>query len=218
MNHLLIANLPKWPQMVVTGTKITKEQALEIIRRTDQFLGFPMGNDRAFSEKVKKTLKIPEGYSEQAKWLEDWGYIWTEYVVNDWICSDFIDGAYGWCHPDGTIGYAYNIGKWPSVSEVLKEWETLAAAFPFLEVEATLMSAEYGEVGFPVVSFLIRNGSVELVDPAQRNIHKEFDRMAPKTNDHNDLFVRISMGDYSLGEKIPIEIIEGWAKAGKEKT
>ncbi len=35
--NLLNRNLPKWPQMLVTGDSLTIEQAKEIIRRTDRF-------------------------------------------------------------------------------------------------------------------------------------------------------------------------------------
>lgn len=42
MENLLDRGLPKWPQMLVTGASVTKEQALEIIRRTDSFFSSPM--------------------------------------------------------------------------------------------------------------------------------------------------------------------------------
>ena len=107
-------------------------------------------------------------------------YIETEYVWNNWVSSCFIGGPHGWCHPDGTIGYSTNVGKWPEVSDVYDDWTKLAEAFPFLEVEATLMSGEDCEIFTePVVSMLIRNGTVELIDPKERNIHKEFDRPSP---------------------------------------
>lgn len=210
--ELFSKSLPKWPQMIVTGTKVTVEQALEIIRRTDCFFYYPEGNDSEFVHKVKSILKMPDEYEEELRWGSEWGYIQNEYVYTDWICSDFIDGANGWIHPDGIIGYAYNVGKWPSVEELYNEWKTIAEAFPYLEVEVTLMDNEHGEVCFPVVSFLIRNGIVELIDPAERNIHSEFCRNIPKENDHYDNLVRISRNDYSLCEKIPLNVIKEWAE------
>lgn len=35
--ELMERSLPKWPQMIVTGTPVSEMQALEIIRRTDVF-------------------------------------------------------------------------------------------------------------------------------------------------------------------------------------
>lgn len=190
--ELMEAGLPKWPQMIVTGADISKEQALEIIRRTDGFFSNFFSNDRDFGEKVKRAVKYPDEpeedttdawnkyYVELEAWKEKWGYIETEYVWNNWVSSCFIGGPHGWCHPDGTIGYSMNVGKLPKVSEVYDDWTKLAEAFPFLEVEATLMSGEDCEIFTePVVSMLIRNGTVELIDPKERNIHKEFDRPSP---------------------------------------
>lgn len=53
----------------------------------------------------------------------------------------------------------------------------IAREFPFLELEVMLMNAEWCEdASKPVVSMLIRDGKVELVDPNTRNLHVEFGR------------------------------------------
>jgi len=41
MSYLFERSLPKWPQMLVTGSPVSEEQALEIIRRTDNFFRLP---------------------------------------------------------------------------------------------------------------------------------------------------------------------------------
>ena len=46
-------HLPKWPQMIVTGKRVTVDQAKEIIFRTDSFLSdasdYSGGNARNFN-------------------------------------------------------------------------------------------------------------------------------------------------------------------------
>ena len=52
--ELLSRELPKWPQCIITGERVTLEQADEIIRRTDTFLTFGFGgNDNRFDEAAK---------------------------------------------------------------------------------------------------------------------------------------------------------------------
>lgn len=202
MVDLLDRGLPKWPQMLVTGAPVTQTQALEIIRRTDSFFSFPHGNDHAFVEEAIRLIGFPEEpvgprrngsdakaekeffdafnmfWKNQSQWREEWGCLGTQYVRNDWVSSCFISGPHGWCHPDGTIGFSDNVGKWPTVEEVKHDWEILAKEFSFLEVEVTLMDKESCEENSqPVVSMLIRNGHVSLVDPDERDIHAEAGRM-----------------------------------------
>ncbi len=190
--ELLARGLPKWPQMLVTGEVITVERAKEIIRRTDSFFGwFGGGNDRAFTRKLKQALRIPldrfdyeadpgvpkEGELDARmravdRWREIWGFIGTEYVHNSWLQCAYVYGPYGWCHPDGIIGYTDNVGKWPSCEAVLADWKTLAAEFPFLDIGVTLFDEEHGsEKRAPVVSFRIKDGAATVVDPAASNVH-----------------------------------------------
>ena len=226
MDNLLNAGLPKWPQMIVTGSSVTKEQALEIIRRTDSFFGFWQGgNNHEFIRQAKEILQMPDindysiPYEESFKrmeqfrdWRSAWGVIDTEYVVNSWISCSFIGGPHGWMHPDGSIGYSDNVGKWPSVEEVYNDWKKIAEAFPFLEIEATLMSGESGEDHtHPVVSFLVREESVELVDPNTRNIHAEFFRTMPAQSDLMGSMFRLLYGDKSCENAISMDQIQKWA-------
>lgn len=168
--------LPKWPQMKVLGEKIEKEQALEIIRRTDTFFSYPSGNNHSYIKSVVDKLKMPHfnkkkeetfeaNFKNREKWLERWGYITTEYVHNTWISSAFIGGPYGWCHPDGTIQYGNNVGKWPSVEQVYNEWSILAKEFPFIKLDVTLMDGEECEENIqPVTSMRVEDGKVCFVE------------------------------------------------------
>lgn len=223
-SELYNALLTKWPKMVVTGTKIPEYLALEVIRRTDDFFSFPIGNDKDFIAKAVKAVRypdmldfrddgsLPRYFNERSRWMDAWEYISTEYVVNSWISCSFIGGPHGWCHPDGTIGFSDNIGKWPTVPKVCADWSSIASEFPMLEIEATLFDNEAGhEDTKPVVSILIRNGKVELVDPRVRNIHEEFSRTIEPEKDIQECFLSIIHGTMSE-HALPLETLEAWGK------
>lgn len=220
--------LPKWPQCIITGTKISEKDALEIIRRTDRFFFTPAfaGNNKEWDNYIIDSLKIPcvnnllsneefnDMMSKCSDWSKNWKFIYLPYLGNDYVSCACIEGAQGWCHPDGEIGYGYNIGKWPEVNEVYDEFKLIAETFPFLELECTLMRDEYceqSESNHPIISFLVRDGEVECVDPGDRNIHREFDREIPDYSEIDEsLFEKlITQGNDS---KISKEIIDSWKK------
>ena len=174
--------LPKWPQCIIVGNKITKEQALEIIRRTDRFFEQGCGgNNHSFNEKARKICRIPiiedyrtkDGNIEWEKYINDneeykekWDIVETNYIKNDWVSSSFIYGPNGWCHPDGTISYRFNIGKWPNVEDVYDDLTKIAKAFPFIEMSCTLMSGEHSEKDIEsLVTLYVKNGKVTIRKP-----------------------------------------------------
>lgn len=164
--------LPKWPQMIVTGEPVTVEQAKEIIRRTDRAFTFPGGgNNRKYLKWFRDTVRMPEDWQELGLFQEKWGVIETQYVHNNWISSSYVLGPHGWCHPNGKIGFVDNIGKHPSVQDVLDDWNLLAKEFPFLKLAITLMSGEFcGEDIYPVVSIVVSDGQAVQV-PADLTLH-----------------------------------------------
>lgn len=222
-NDLMNAWLPKWTQMIVTGAAVSEEQALEIIRRTDSFFQYQSGNNHDFIEKAVHITRLPQismgldgkaiqrYLAKKEEWREKWGLIETEYVTNSWVSCCYVGGPHGWCHPDGSIGYCDNVGKWPSVEEVHIEWTMLAKEFPFLELEVTLMSGEAEEDFIePVVSMLIRNGMVELVDPKERNLHKEFGRTKERPKDAEECMRMILFG-LDRENAISLEQLKKWS-------
>lgn len=81
--------------------------------------------------------------------------------------SCWIGGTHGWCDWDGTIfANSFNVGKWPTVEEVEKDWQAIAAAFPFLDLRSQLLnrgsSEAVDEGASPVVEFVVRNSRVEV--------------------------------------------------------
>lgn len=178
--EFLARSLPKWPQLLLSGNPISRECALEIIRRTDMFFGCPeySGNNKAFCMKAIELLKYPlldreampeerRGHYEKTEaWRKAWGIVDTSYMTNSWISSSFVGGPHGWCSPQGRLHFVHNVGKWPDIKDVLADLRVLADAFPILHMDAVLMNEEACEDGpkCPVVGFLVRGTEVELVD------------------------------------------------------
>lgn len=187
--------LPKWPALAVVGKPITRDQAMEILIRTDD-LWFS-SNDHQFdrllsqyvfdveiaeagfdtkSRAIKEKLGLTEGPDTWSKVYEyenqkraELGHISLNYMQNSRIVSSWIGGPHGWCDWDGNIGSRnYNIGKWPTVQEVYLDWKKIAAAFPFLDLKCQLMGHEAGPddgEDKPLVEFTVKNGKVKMSVP-----------------------------------------------------
>lgn len=171
---LLHRGLPKWPALLVQGRSVTREQAMEILLRTNDT--YFSTNDREFLASVLDTLGISVA-ADRSYLTPDWNslreffesihHLDLHYLTNSRIVSAWIGGPHGWCNWDGAIFSAnYNIGKWPSVGEVLSDWTTIAQAFPFLSLRSQLMSGETSEENTePVVEFVVENAHVTLTKP-----------------------------------------------------
>lgn len=226
-------HLPKWPQMIVTGKRVTVDQAKEIIFRTDSFLSdasdYSGGNARSFNRNYRTKAgldllsverKYPEGHTY---WEVDWekqdalrealGFIHTEYVRNNWGSCAFIFGPHGWCHPDGTILYGDNIGKWPELESVYEDWAKIAEAFPFLDLNVTLMNKESCEDdSIPVINFRVANGKVTVAapdlsvhcDPPLRKFDLDIDDLS-LSPEHRELGLPLTWYD-DFSERIATEV------------
>lgn len=229
MANLIDRGLPKWPQMYVTGVSVTPEQALEVIRRTDSFFDGYDGNNRLLNKTVKRILNFPDlenfdtleyhHYLEKKEnWEKKWGCIPLYYISNSWISTSFFFGANGWIHPNGKIGFETNIGKYPSVREVLKEWKLVAKEFPFLELGITLMDGECCEDNKPIVSIRVKDGKATLIDPAKEDVHKDqefescVDYLETLKFDNYEDFTTGEVISYTRENAIPMEIIKDWSK------
>ena len=231
MNAQEILNraLPKWPQMKVSGKPVTVEQAKEIIRRTDSLfahgsggnnhrfnvwafnkVGYPHDEDNRIPDGPDRIKKLQALWDAQDDWRKRWGVVETSYVRNSWASSAFIHGPAGWCHPDGTISYIYNVGKWPIGEEVRQDWEEIARAFPFLELAVVLMSGEECEEGSqPVMAFEVRQGEVQVVDPLVADPLAKYS--APKSAMDMDTTVRNLLMNPNREQGLPNAWFEDWA-------
>jgi hypothetical protein len=122
---------------------------------------YPQAGTPAAAEQARRNEVF---YAREEAFTRRAGFLRHEYVHNTWCSSCFVDGPYGWCHPDGTISFVYNVGKWPSVEQVHTEWSEIAARWTFLDLWVTLMNGESGEEPAPVVTFHVHNGIVECFD------------------------------------------------------
>lgn len=171
--------LPKWPCLVVVGAKVTKEQAQEIIVRTDSWRF--MSNDHAFEKDLHTIAGLSNPWEpndqDMAKFHERWekdeaikkahGVLELEYLTNSQIVSCYVGGPHGWCSWEGDIFCnSFNIGKWPSTEQVYEEWCLIAKTFPFLDLRCQLMNVESCEEDpQPVIEYVVKDGKVTMVMP-----------------------------------------------------
>lgn len=181
MSDLYNIGLPKWPALVVVGDNVTKDQAAEILVRTQQWM--PFSNDRQWTAEIRLAFDMPEAdmraeyaerraqYDREYAFAKSIGCLGLEYLTNNQIASSWIGGPHGWCDWSGNIGcHNYNIGKWPSVETVHKEWIAIAEAFPYLTLRSQLFSEESGgdedgRPGVPLVEFFVAEGKAAVVEP-----------------------------------------------------
>ncbi|WP_106239822.1 hypothetical protein [Nonomuraea fuscirosea] len=124
----MMIDLTKWPRLLVVGEPVTREQASEILVRTDDW--FLSTNDRAWKAAVEglaaeygmpaeppfsadiETKK--SAWAGKREWRQRVGVLQLEYLGNARIASPWIGGPKGWCDWDGRIGCGnYNVGKYP---------------------------------------------------------------------------------------------------------
>lgn len=141
----------KWPHLLVAGENITPEQADHLLIRTADFHYLDCNDDEwnrtvgaiVFGdENLLQSYNIFRFHQARAR-AQELHVLPLEYLSNYRIASAWIGGSRGWCDWDGRIGCTnYNIGKWPTFEEVGAEWAAIAAAFPYLDLTAQLISDE----------------------------------------------------------------------------
>ena len=172
-------HLIKWPQCVIVGKPVTIEQAKDILVRTDMFFKGFGGNAVSYNQDIWKEIGIEYSYD-----IKDWvayykqkNAFWKkhkiielEYLDNGYISNCYVGGCHGWCHPNGTIHFRENIGKWPEWNEIYKECKAIAKAFPYLDMQVYLFNQEHDcedMYDYPkqcVGGFKIKNGKVYLLN------------------------------------------------------
>lgn len=180
----------KWPGLIVVGSDISKELALEINIRTAHF---PLStNDHQYNVKLMSyILKRPIPYSEWGSYYdlsEEISKIVksinVHYFRNEWLASCYIGGPHGWCNPNGKLfSNNYNIGKWPSNEDVESELKLIAETWKQLQFTVQLLNNEYccddGEL-IVTDQYEIDNGKVSKVEPSSRK-----DNVEVVTNDYS---------------------------------
>jgi hypothetical protein len=179
--------LPKWPLAFITGESVTPQQAKEINFRTDTNFGYI--NTLCPPKLVSKFGWQPiidavnnecthgksytglDGWKMASHWRKKMGIITSEYLRNEFLRSNYVGGPSGWCHPDGSIYYQQNVGKWPSVQDIVDDWKVLQEHFPFLDLVCTLFSGEDCEDDkVPLVTIIVKNNTVTVIK-ADMSLH-----------------------------------------------
>lgn len=189
-------DLTKWPRLIVVPEQghetVTPEQAGDILLRTDG--SYFSVNDKDWPKACADVLGIasewkpfPDGggwwnipYGGDhgiMAWQQSIGALDLHYLRNHRIMSSWIGGPHGWLDWDGQVGCStWNIGKWPSYEEVSADWEKIAAAFPYLDLHAQLITDEGdGEVAG---QWRVTGGQAAMVEPTGRMQAQELSEAA----------------------------------------
>lgn len=99
------------PYYRMRGMPVTKDQAFDIIRRTDNFFS---------------------SYIDSIKYCDN--FIGCINFDNWLIMKNHSPKGYGWIHADGTVGGNAITQKYPTITEFVFEWFHLLLAFPYLDL------------------------------------------------------------------------------------
>lgn len=194
-------DLGKWPRLLVAGQSVTCDQAGEILLRTNDWLSFT--NDGQWLQEISELTGLPVcsgrmlDFGAVNAFQQRYGVLRLSYLQNRQIASAHIAGPHGWCMWNGSIGCAiYNIGKYPTIEAVTRDWEMIATAFPFLDLQAQLVPDE-GQAGFPVVGWRVAGGKVE-VDLEPRELLR-----SPLELDEADLLRQVLLPGTERGVDAP---------------
>lgn len=199
------------PQIIITGSKITFEQANNIIFCTDKFFDsfleiYGHAGNKLFIDAFKFTTNLNIIYDMKLSFNELFEFdnfmhnkikfINTECIANDFIDSSYIQGAHGWCNPDGTIYSTYNSRmKYPSINDIISDFKKIIKKFPFLNMNVTVM--EYSDINdnnIPNYNLYINNGRIHKLEP-NLSVHGDNIKLYDKDKFKEDLFDLIKMRD-----------------------
>ncbi|WP_433242386.1 hypothetical protein [Actinomadura nitritigenes] len=165
-----MTDLTKWPRLLVSGEQVTREQANDILIRTNP--PYLIANDKALLRVVAAEFGVPIDENGEADYrasrevFERLGFLRLGYLHNDRILSPWIGGPRGWCDWDGRIGTSnYNIGKYPTREAVHEDLVAIAKTWPFLQMHVQLLANE-GE-GELVAMWIVGDGRAVYVEPGE---------------------------------------------------
>lgn len=111
------------PYYRMRGKNVTREQAFDIIKRTDNFFGWEL-EDISHCEDFVGSLNFDN-------WL---------------INKNHYPEGYGWIHVDGTVGCNAITQKYPEIEEFVVEWLDNLMAFPYLDLVIAVTDANEGYI------------------------------------------------------------------------
>lgn len=144
-------NTARRPIVLMRGTPVTEDQALDIISHTDRvfhcaYHGMDWEQEKMFNREYKGGLDFD----------------------NNWFLANVFPDYSGWCHPDGTIGITSIASKYPQLEDVLMELGRYISAFPYLnfvaiytgwnEIPDSLWNVDYNDITNKLIDEAIRAG------------------------------------------------------------
>jgi hypothetical protein len=160
------------------GKRVSKEEAAEIIRRTDAFYEkLYNGNNHKFNRTLYRLSGVPANYEAidedhsccdmsarymiegdtifdkmrvYDKWkTEEWGCLGLHHFLNHWISCAYIGGPYGWISPEGEVGGLLYGEKYGIETEELEEdLKKVSTEWPSLEFTVYLVDYPGGDDPF----------------------------------------------------------------------
>ena len=152
---------PKWAGMLVKGHPVTREQASEILIRTDNW--YLHTNNTEFEIAVCERFNITDDLVKVEIFKTKLHILYLNLLSNQRICSSWVGGPHGWCDWEGNIfSDNYNLGKWPTAYNIYLDWLTITKAFPFLNLSCQIYDGEVGDNPQPILQYDIKEGRVEI--------------------------------------------------------
>lgn len=134
--------------MIVSGRRVTFDQADEILIRTNDWNQDSTDHDwtdtvYAAAGIEMGTLNIPHP-DAIAQFKKMYRVLDLQYCWNIRLMSRDLLGPRGWCDWDGTIRYELPLvgPTWPQFQELVEDWVLIASAFPFLECQVQFVNQE----------------------------------------------------------------------------
>jgi hypothetical protein len=168
-------DLGKWPRLLALGKILSIEQTYEVIVKTTNLWNICTNSYSLLSTNRLLKLMSSDNFTITSEKLyssnipeEDWIFNKElDYLHNSQFYSSWIGGRHGWLNWNGTIRTSnYNIGKWPSVNDVLNDVITLKTQFPFLDVTFQLVDITEEdkdvEIHTPLVEYTISPDSTDI--------------------------------------------------------
>lgn len=222
----------KWPAILITGEKVTEEQVIDIIIRTDEAVAnpsrFTFGNNHDFGKHWAELTDVDyDADSSKYSRLEKINFVDLYYLRNTLLGSCWIGGSQSWIWEDGNIFKFSNIGKWPAVENVIDELVKITRAFPYLKLKVTLfddevqsdfyvngqkiVDADYEAVlDKALCSFTVENGAVKYHDEPFKD-HFSRDLIPESFNKENPFISECYVSNEFL-EKLREEVVKRLSK------
>ena len=173
-DQLAEIRLPKWPSCDIQGRAVTPQQALDIRLRTCAIWFFHGDEELNAAVESAYYSAIPKPEWEPKWWLhrtgksisrkrqyrKEMGNLDLQYLSNAVTCGSDV-----WCSWKGSISYHNYLAqcKEPTPLELLKEWEAVATAFPYLQLTCYVFTEDCAQDGEPTaVVYYVDNGKVEV--------------------------------------------------------